>query len=374
MALHVPTVTADMSVMDAALAYADAGFYVLPVKTDTKHPGSVVGAGWPALSSRDPKQIAAWFAGADHGIALHCGRSGAVVLDVDDPHNVPDPVIAAMEASGCPYQSTRAEQPGRGHYLFANMTGRRIGNGLGRLATTPKWGEIRGANGVIIAAPTIHPKGGLYRWERTGPVPPLPDYLAEALPDAANPEDTASDAQVREFMTAHTGNAKPHALTGLVNALTAKLAGGHSCHMSTLGVLTDAMAEAAAGLYPASTALTALYAPYAATATTGTSTGRVLSRQEAKQQYKGIVAWAVGQAAANAAKARERVAEKYPDNVTEVDADTLDPGAQEDPDTPGDVTPAEGAVLHHLTLLRVRREAQRRLDAEQRPALELPPF
>ena len=320
--LSIPDIS-EADPLTAALAYADAGWYVLPVRTDTKHPGSVVGAGWPSLSSRDPKTIAGWFAGTDHGIALHCGRSGAVVLDVDDYANIPDIVLAAIENTQCPYQSTRADEPGRGHYLVANTTGRRIGNGLGKLASSKKWGEVRGANGVIIVAPSVHPSGGRYQWERTGPLPPIPDYLADELPDSTNPENTATDAEIEKFLATHTETTKPEALTGLTKALAAKLAGGHSCHMSTLGVLTDAMAEAAAGYYDARTATRTLYPLYRDTVTTGTSTGRTLTKTGAKHAYTGIIAWAIGQADANTGKARERVGEKYRDNVTEIAAEEI---------------------------------------------------
>jgi hypothetical protein len=323
MTLSIPGDLNEADALTAALAYASAGWYVLPVKQATKHPGSVVGDGWPSMSSRDPKTIAGWFAGSDYGIALHCGRSGAVVLDVDDYENIPDDIIAAIESTQCPYQSTRADEPGRGHYLLANDTGRRIGNGLGKLATTPKWGEVRGANGVIIVAPSMHPSGGRYKWERTGDVPPIPDYLAEALPDSTTPEGTASDAEIEKFLATHTETTKPEALIGLTKALTAKLAGGHSCHMSTLGVLTDAMAEAAAGYYDARTATRTLYPIYRDTVTAGTSTGRILTKTEAKHQYAGIIAWAIGQADAGAAKARERVGEKFPDNVIEISREEI---------------------------------------------------
>lgn len=319
MTLSIPNIDDDTDTITAALTYAAHGWYVLPVKTDTKHPGSVVGSGWPALSTRCPKTITAWFAGTDHGIALHCGRSGAVVLDVDDYTNIPDEVITAIETTKCPYQSTRPDQPGRGHYLFANDTGRRIGNGLGRLATTPKWGEIRGANGVIIAAPTAHPEGGRYQWQRTGPLPAIPDYITEALPESTNPENTATDAEIKWFLDSHTETTKPEALTGLVNALKTKLATGHSCHMSTLGILTDAMQEAAAGYYDARTATRKLYPPYLEKVTTGTSTGRVLIKSEAKQQYTGIIAWAIGQAEPNINKAFERINDKYRESVFEID-------------------------------------------------------
>lgn len=342
MTLEIPDIAAvaeQSGMLGAALAYADAGWYVLPVKAGTKKPGTVVGDDWPAKSSRDPKQITAWFAGEDHGIALHCGRSGAVVLDVDEPDNVPDEVLLIMQSDG-PFQSTRADQPDRGHYLLLNDTGRRIGNSLGKLATAPKWGEVRGANGVIIVEPTIHPDGGQYRWIRTGVVPAIPDYLAEALPESATPEDTATDAEVRKFLDTHTEAIKPEALNGLVNTLTAKLAQGHSCHMSTLGVLTDAMQEAAAGYYSAREAARQLYEPYLKTITTGTSTGRILTKREAAQSYKGIVAWAIGQAhPTNTAKARERVTAKYRDNVIEISADEIRPPQ---PDTASPLEDIEG--------------------------------
>jgi hypothetical protein len=93
--------------------------------------------------------------------------------------------------------------------------------------------------------------------------------------------------------------------------------------MSTLGVLTDAMQEAAAGYYSAREAARKLYTPYLATITTGTSTGRILTKREAAQSYKGIVAWAVGQAEAGAAKARERVNAKYRDNVIPVEPEEI---------------------------------------------------
>lgn len=325
MTLHIPDI-GDLDMLGAALAYAKAGWYILPVKKGSKHPGSIVGNGWPSLSSRDPKTITAWYAGTSHGIALHCGRSGAVVLDVDEPDNIPDDILAAVETTGCPYQSTRPNQPGRGHYLLANTTGRRIGNGLGQLATTPKWGEIRGANGVIIAAPTTHPDSdGLYQWHRTGDVPPIPDYLADKLPNSTTPEDTATDEQITHFLDTHTETTKPEALTGLVHTLKRKLADGHSCHMSTLGILTDAMGEAAAGYYDARTATRTLWQPYLHTVTTGTSTGRILTPTEARQAYKGIVAWAIGQAETGTDKAHERINNKYSNPVTEVTPEDLNP-------------------------------------------------
>src|SRR5690625_3149482 len=89
MSLSIPDLPPDVDGLTAALAYAECGWYVLPIKQGSKHPGSVVGFAWHTHSTRDPEQIAAWWAGADHGVALHAGRSGAVVLDVDHPDQLP---------------------------------------------------------------------------------------------------------------------------------------------------------------------------------------------------------------------------------------------------------------------------------------------
>jgi hypothetical protein len=162
--LLVPQITDHMDRLTAALAYAEAGWYVLPTDPaiDIKNPGTVVGKHWQAKSSRDPRQITAWFAGTDYGIALHCGRSGAVVFDVDRPAKLPD--VLRRHLDSAPFQSTRPDVPGRGHYIFLQPPGRTIGNRPGKLGAA--WGEIRGLNGVIIAEPTPHSDGGRYKWVR----------------------------------------------------------------------------------------------------------------------------------------------------------------------------------------------------------------
>ncbi len=83
--LHFPDVTG-LSLLDAALAYAEAGWYVLPTNpaVNIKSPGSVVGGKWHEKSSRDPDRIGDWWSdNPNYGIALHIGRSGAGVFDLD---------------------------------------------------------------------------------------------------------------------------------------------------------------------------------------------------------------------------------------------------------------------------------------------------
>jgi len=239
-------------VCGAALAYAAAGFYVLPIDRTAKHAGSVLGKGWPAKSSRDPKVLAAWFAGTDHGLALHAGRSGAVVLDVDTPEQLPPVLAEVFAATAPPFQSTRVAEPGRGHYLFQVPEGRNIGNSLGRVPAG--WGDIRGRNGIIVVEPTVHSKaeqGGCYRWQTTGTIPMLPDTIAALLPDAMSADDAATDAEVTAFLNTYTEGSRPERLAPIVARYKNRVGAGASRHETLVACLTWACKEVLAGYVPA---------------------------------------------------------------------------------------------------------------------------
>jgi len=308
--LQIPAVDIDANNLGAAMDYAAAGFYVLPVRDGTKDAGSVVGKRWQDKSSRDPQQIAAWFAGSDHGIALHVGRSGAVVFDVD--HSDKLPAVLAEHLDAAPYQSTRPETPARGHYVFAQPPGRTIGNSVGRLGGG--WGEVRGLNGVIIAANTRHPDGGEYRWLRVGVVRVLPGELAELLDDATPASDAASDAAVAAFIAEHTTVSRPELLLGRVAQFSAKVAAGTSRHHSMVPIVTGALEEARTGFYPAADAVAELGAAFRA-AVTGDGSR---SDAQARAEWANLIAWGVGQAnAANLTQVRAGVAEPMPRDDTE---------------------------------------------------------
>jgi hypothetical protein len=201
-ALSVPGLPPGCDVLTAALHYAAAGWYVVPT-VDPKNPGSLLGKGWQWQSSRDPAVIASWWQRwPSAGVALHVGRSGAVVLDVDHPEVMPDVLRAAVEACDPPHQSSRPEIAGRGHYLFAAAPGR-FGNSLGGLGEG--WGDVRGLNGIICAAPTVHAKaaeGAAYTWLRNGALPPIPEALADLLRPPGASHGTVDDAEVLDWLDA----------------------------------------------------------------------------------------------------------------------------------------------------------------------------
>lgn len=358
-ALSVPEV-ADLDPLAAALAYAKAGWYVGPVARGTKHPGSVLGDRWQIATSRDPQVLAAWFAGTDAGVFLHCGRSGALVFDVDTPERLHPLIAQAVAEVSPPWQNTRPAEPARRHYVFAQPPHRLLGNSLGNLRGG--WGEIRGRNGVIVVAPTVHPEpSGGYAWGRVGTVPELPGYLLAELPDALDAADAATDAQVTAFLAKHTAASRPGLLEVHVRAFTNKTEAGESRHDTMTGHLAGAMKEAAAGFYRADLAADTLQSVFeAAVKAHGRGRqGAARTPAEARSEWRGLLAWAVAQAeAADLEAVRARVAEKVPERppgvqnwTPEQDGSPAPHGAPETPQgDDAEEGPAPGASWQPLDL------------------------
>ena len=291
--LTIPQVHPVDDILSAALKYAKAGWYVGPLDLtaiEPKNPGSLLGKRWQDQTSRDPDQIKRWFAFGSNGIVglfLHAGRSGTVVLDLDQPENFPAELLDHLD--GVPTQVTNPLL-GKRHHLFLQPPGRRIGNSTGKLGAG--WGDVRGVNGVIVVTPTPHPDGGKYEWEHGGVVAVLPAEIADLLPDAGDTADAASDAVIRKFIDEHKGNAQPEMLVAKRRQFDDKVRAGESRHNSMVPVLAGAMEEARSGLYPAKTALDRLLAAFIDAVT---SDGSRTSRQ-AKAEFHGIAAWGIGQA------------------------------------------------------------------------------
>lgn len=167
----------ELSLSEAALAYADAGFYILPVARG-KHPGSIVGKGWQFQSTTDPEQIEQWWdENPDAGIAIHTGASGLTFfdLDIDVLPNRLDWLKTGI------VQLSRSSASERGHYGF--FTGDEIFTNSKLNLSGAHIGEIKSGNSVIIAAPSPHVKaddGGLYRWRSDDIESVIPKLPSEA--------------------------------------------------------------------------------------------------------------------------------------------------------------------------------------------------
>lgn len=305
--LEVPDVTG-MDAMTAAFEYAKHHWYVGPVRRGTKNPGSILGKKWQSATTRDPQIIADyWMKHTTAGVFLHVGRSGGIVLDVDNPAGgMPDILTDALTEHPAPFQRTRRRDASRRHYVYRQPTGRTLGNGLGALP--PGWGDVRGANGVIIVAPSEHPEpDGHYVWGRTGPVPELPAALADKLTDTRTPNpdgsipgpvDVATDPAIKTFITTHDQGDDYGKARAMIASFRSCIADGDSRHQRAVSILTGMLKEAAAGYYPAAHAELELRTAFldAVTQPGHGGQGHARSGVQAVEEWRGILAWAVAQA------------------------------------------------------------------------------
>lgn len=323
MTVSIPKLSADSDNLAAAATYAASGLYVLPVKPGTKHPGSRVGMRWQDKSSRDPEQIVAWWAGTSDGIAIDIGRSGLIVIDVDRPDMLPEWLWRSMIQSGAPYQQTRPNSSGRGHYVFLMPKGRRIGNGKGEL--TGMGLDIRGAGGVIIVSPTVHPDGGEYKWLTSGEIPEMPDDIAGKLRDTTEHDSAASDTEVMAFIDSNVGKSNPRLLATWTAKFKTEAAKLNSRHDAMVSVLTAALEEAKAGFFPARDAIDILREQFVTSMLNGNGNGgRALSERAAQSEFGGILSWAIGQANTKSAKDIRAKVEKSTKTGPQQDAKIID--------------------------------------------------
>lgn len=161
-------------VLEAALEYAARGWSVFPVAG--KVPLTPHGF---KDASADPVVVERLFTDVTPtGLAVACGASGLLVVDLDGPaaaeawadlaaqHRGHGPTLAAETAKGC-------------HLYFVGdgrSTASRLGPGI----------DTRGAGGFVVCPPSWHESGHVYRWiDPNVEVAPAPAWLLAALEPTA---------------------------------------------------------------------------------------------------------------------------------------------------------------------------------------------
>lgn len=142
-----------------ALAYANMGLAVHPIKAGGKTP---LVSQWQDKASSDSKVIARWWSKwPDANIAIHAGKSGLIILDIDPRNGGFESLDILKEELGATWLSRYQVESGGGglHYYYSaigqkDLRGLNLGRGIDL---------IRG-NKYVIAPPSIHPSGGVYKW------------------------------------------------------------------------------------------------------------------------------------------------------------------------------------------------------------------
>ena len=191
--------------VDAALAYAKRGIKVFPVhSTDVagncscakpgcgspgKHPRTAHGL---HDASSDPQQIRTWWRRwPEANIAMDCGASERVVVDIDDKDGRPGPDSWSLAKQGLGAQvddTTTVATPSGGMHVHYWADGHDIASGNDRLG---RGVDIKAKGGYVLLPPSmVH--GTRYVWvEGHGldKTKPIPESLATRLESATSQTD-----------------------------------------------------------------------------------------------------------------------------------------------------------------------------------------
>ena len=132
------------NMLHEALWYAAAlGWYVFPIKPHSKEPATAHGF---KDATRDPEQIAEWWAKGDCNIGVDCGRSGLAVIDLDGPEGIAawDKLQATLAPRMCLIQITGS---GGAHLIYRQPALVTVKNTAGKL---DKSIDTRGEGGYIL--------------------------------------------------------------------------------------------------------------------------------------------------------------------------------------------------------------------------------
>ena len=156
------------SKLDAALALAQRGFKVFPIKAGAKFPP--LWEGWPQRATTDTAALQDW--PQDANIGIHC--EGLLVLDVDVAKGGDESLAYLQTVYDLPETLTTIT-PSNGRHLFFRLAEGHPGvpNSVERIA---KGIDVRSTGGYAVA-PGSETPAGRYRFEREAEIADAPDWL-----------------------------------------------------------------------------------------------------------------------------------------------------------------------------------------------------
>ncbi len=180
----------------AALTAADRGWFVFPLVAGGKTPAL---REWEQRATTDRRQIYRWWAASAANIGVAAGKSGLVVIDLDEGGGQDPPrrfagacsgrealaMLAAEVGAEMPTNTYEVTTAGGGSHLYFRAPANPV---LGNTAGSLAWKvDSRAHGGYCVAAGSVREQG-VYRVARQGQVAELPDWLARALTPVPRPE------------------------------------------------------------------------------------------------------------------------------------------------------------------------------------------
>jgi hypothetical protein len=163
-----------METINEAVRYAEYGWSVFPVEPVGKRPL----VKWREESSSDPNKVREmWDLCPDANIGIDCGKSGLVVIDIDDM----DAVRVLSERFGFDpaMDETAVARTGRGGlHIYYRAGSHEVKNSASKVADHV---DVRGDGGYVVAPPSMHESGNAYEWVRKVEPKPIPEAVVRVF-------------------------------------------------------------------------------------------------------------------------------------------------------------------------------------------------
>ncbi|MBF6328440.1 bifunctional DNA primase/polymerase [Nocardia transvalensis] len=205
---------------DAALAAADHGWFVFPLRPGHKTPAPLqlraadgTTCTWPQYATTDPDRIRRWWSGRRrYNTAIATGPSNLHVIDIDSNHPGEGSLdrLTQLAPPHTPVPPTfTVKTPHGRHLYFRAPTEPPLRCTVGRIAVGI---DSRGIGGYVVAAGSATPHG-LYQVIDPSPVASLPAWLVDRLrpPPFSSlpaPSPTTPNAYLTAILTRETARVK----------------------------------------------------------------------------------------------------------------------------------------------------------------------
>ena len=145
--------------------------------------------GWAVFPVAHKRPLIAWRDGSttdtdalDHmpwdeatGVGVDCGKSGLVVIDVDDLDAIP--TLAASLGWDPTEDETAIARTGRGGYHIYYQAGEKaVRNSASKVVPGI---DVRGDGGYVVLPPSAHESGQCYEWTKNTSLRPIPEKMVE---------------------------------------------------------------------------------------------------------------------------------------------------------------------------------------------------
>jgi hypothetical protein len=268
--MAAPNTTDSRDVLQAAaLAAAERGWHVFPLRPGTKIPAV---RAWEPRATTDPDRIARCWTTGPFNVGLACGPSGLVVIDCDEPKPDEAPpapydqpgvnsgldVLALLtEQAGerIPIDTHTVVTPSGGYHLYYTAPTGSDARELRNTAGTLGWKvDTRAHGGYVVAAGSVlAPHRFGYRTFHDTDPEPLPRWLVERL--------TPAPPRPHHAHVSVTGGSGAAYVTAAVNAEVSHVLGaGHRSRNNAQNLGHLVAGDVAGDALPAETVTAALTA------------------------------------------------------------------------------------------------------------------